>query len=407
MEPICFERGFGSRIYDLDGNGYIDYILALGPLILGHCPLKVVEAVKNQTELGSIFGAAAAGEERLAKMVCNFLPSVDLVSFTNSASEAVHMALRLARAFTGKTKIVKFEGCYHGWVEDVMYSIHPESPKIMGPENNPQPVPESMGLSESIQANIIIAPWNQPDVLEKIFRRQGNEIAAIIIEPIPANNGVIPPHTGFLEFLRELTLLYETVFIFDETITGFRVNLGGAQAYYNIRPDLTIFGKAVGGGYPIAGFGGNKEVMDFITRGEVIRMGTYNSNSICVAAATAVLEELSRDNSMAINRMIATGERLIEGLREIFAAHNFPLNIQGLGPLFSTFFSDEPINTYRDTFKVNSGLYQRFWSSLLKKGVRIIYSSRATWLLSAAHTKEDIEETLQKVEDTLEELKKR
>ena len=397
--PICFERGAGSRIFDLDGNEYIDYILALGPLLLGHCPAPVVEAVRKQLEKGTIFGSAAAGEEQLAESVCQALPSVELVRFSNSSSEAVHMALRLAKAFTSRTKILKFEGGYHGWIEDINVSVRPKPGSDMGLPEAPNPLPESPGQSRRILKDVLIAPFNRPEAVEEIFARHGHEIAALILEPIPANNGVMPPQEGFLETLRRLTRQHSSLLIFDETITGFRVGLGGAQEYYNVLPDLTVFGKGLGGGYPIAGFGGTREIMELIAQKKIPHGGTYNSNSLCVAAANAVMAELRRDGGAVFERMTALGKQLMDGLREVFSRHGIPVTTQGPGPFFSAYLTEAPIETYRDVFVLDDELYQRFWIGLLEQGVRILGTSRALWLLSAAHTAEDVETTLERVDE--------
>jgi glutamate-1-semialdehyde 2,1-aminomutase len=405
MDPICFVRGMGSRIFDVDGNEYIDYVLGLGPLILGHCPAMVIEAVKKQLDFGSLFGGAAVGEEVLAKMVCECFPSVDLVSFTNSASEACHMVVRIARAFTGKTKILKFEGCYHGWIDDLMVSVHPDFLGAMGLEKAPQPVLEGPGQSKGILSDVLIAPFNRFDVVEKIFQRCGNEIAALILEPIPANNGVILPEKGFLEFLRKLTKQYESLLIFDEAITGFRVALGGAQACYNVMPDLTVFGKAVGGGYPIAGFGGTKEVMDLVAEKRVGRAGTYNSNSLCVAAAIATLQELSKDEGAAIRKITDLGKKMMQGIGEIFLNRGIRMMMQGPGSFFSALFTDKPVRTYRDCFRFNHELYSRFWKGLLGEGVRIWGTPRSLWFLSAAHTEKDVDLTLDRIQKVVLKLR--
>jgi glutamate-1-semialdehyde 2,1-aminomutase len=391
---------------DIDGNEYIDYVCALGPLILGHCPPRVVRAVREQAGLGSIFASSAVGEDVLSRMVCDCIPSVDLVSFTSSASEACHMAVRLSRAFTGKSKILKFEGGYHGWMEDLLFSIHPDKLSVMGSEDNPQPVPDSLGLSRSAISEIVIASWNRPEALEEIFRRHGHEIAGLILEPLPANNGIMPPIEGFLELLRSLTRQHEVLLIFDETITSFRIGLGGAQAHYDVMPDLTVFGKGVGGGYPIAGFGGSKEIMDLIAARKVGRFGTYNSNSLCVAASIAVLEELTEGNGAKLDDLNSVGTRLMEGLEDAFREQGFPVQVQGAGAVFSTFFTDRPVETYRDCLRIDTELYYRFWLGLLDRGIRIMCDDRGMWFLSTAHTDKDIEETVEKVKDTLEEMKK-
>lgn len=404
IAPICFLRGSGSRMFDIDGNEFIDYITALGPLILGHCPPPVIHAVKKQLELGSLFGAAAEAEVRLAKMIQDFFPSIDLVSFHNSSSEAVHLALRVARAFTGKDKILKFEGCYHGWIDDELISVHPQFEGAMGLEKSPNPVRESPGQLKCLLDNTFVATFNRPDVIERIFQRHGNEIAAVILEPIPANNGVILPDEGFLEMLSELAKDHESLIIYDETITGLRLPGGSAAAYFNQKPDLTVFGKGLGGGYPIAGFGGTKEIMDLLAEKRVNRMGTFNSNQISVAAAIAVLEELSKDDMAAIKKITETGRRLMQGMDDIFSGHGIPVLMQGPGSFFSALFTDRAVRSYRDTFLINGDLYHRFWLGLLNRGVRIWATPRSLWFVSAAHSDEDVDVTLERISDGVAKL---
>lgn len=404
MSPIFFERGKGSRIFDVDGNEYIDYILAWGPLLLGHCPQPVVEAVRKQLDLGTMFGSEVAEEATLSRMVCDCIPSVELVRFTNSASEAVHMALRLARAYTGKCKIAKFEGAYHGWFDNILISIHPEAERA-GMERKPLPILEMPGQAASVLSDICIVPWNRLDIVEKTLAKHSNQIAALIVEPIMCNNGVIPPASGFLEGLREITTKHEVVMIFDETITGFRVSLGGAQAYYNVIPDMTVFGKGMGGGYPIAGFGGKKAIMNLVAQGKVRHQGTYNANPLCIVAALATLRELSKDRGAIYKRITELGKKLMGGIEEIFRENKLPVTLQGPGPLFSALFTDTPVVSYRDTFRLNSQLYSRFWVALLDRGVRIWQSARGLWYLSAAHTEEDIDSTLDTITKVAKGLK--
>lgn len=404
--PIYFERGMGSKIYDADGNEYIDYVLGMGPLILGHCPSAVVEAVKKQLDMGTIFASSIPQELDLSRKVCECFPSVELVRFTNSGSEAVHMALRLARAYTGKSKILKFEGAYHGWFDDILVSVHPDSLNMAGLEDSPYRTLETPGQSESVLQDILIAPWNQPDVIDRVVRRHGNEIAAIIAEPILANNAVIPPNNGFLEALREITEKNEIILIFDEIITGFRIALGGAQEYYNVKPDLTVFGKGMGGGYPIAGFGGKKGIMNLVAEARVGHSGTYNSNPLCVAAAVATLNELTKDHGTVISRITEIGKKLMRGIKEILLQNDLPVVLQGPGSFFSVLFTNKPVVSYRDTFGLNGTLYSKFSLALLDKGIRIWPSARALWYLSAAHTEEDIEFTLGAIKSVIKDLKK-
>jgi len=403
LHPLCFERGAGSRIFDIDGNEYIDYVLAIGSLILGHCPEPVAQAVKKQLDSGSMFGAAAVGEDVLARLLCERMPSVDLLSFTNSASEAVHMALRLARAFTGKTKYLKFEGCYHGWIDDEMVSVHSTPSGVNTIDHDPQPILEGPG--QIMRADdVCVAPFNSLEGVERVLQRKGHEIAALIVEPIPCTNGVIPPEPGFLQGLRDLSDKYECLLIFDETVTGFRLVSGSAQAFYGVRPDLTVLGKAIGGGYPIAAFGGSNEVMELIANQKVGRAGTYNSNSLCVAAATAVVTEVFKDDGAALKRLTSLGQALMKGLEQLFAERGLPVTIQGPGGLFSAFFTDRPVRDYRDTFRTNEALFRRYWLGLTARGVRLWATTRSVWFVSAAHAQEDVDLTLEKVSDTLHEV---
>ena len=405
IPPLAFNKGKGSRVYDVDGNAYIDYIIAWGPLILGHSPPSVIEAVKRQLELGTIFGSTAPEEAILARMVCEYLPSVDLVRFTNSGSEAAHMTLRLARAYTGKYKIVKFEGAYHGWFDNVLISSNPDSKNLIGLINAPRPVIEQPGIPKSVLDDILIVPWNNPGIVEKTIQRHSDDIAAVIVEPIMCNCGVIPPQNGFLESLRSITQKNDIVLIFDETITGFRIALNGAQGYYNIYPDLTVFGKGIGAGFPIAGFGGKKEIMELIADGRVRHQGTYNANSLCTVAAIATLKELSKEDGIVYKRMSDLGEKLMNGIEEIFSQNNIPVVVQGPGPFFSSFFTNKPINSYRDTFGLDTARYSKFWLALVDYGIRIWTSARGQWYLSAAHTEEDIQTTLDAIGKVAKNLK--
>jgi glutamate-1-semialdehyde 2,1-aminomutase len=398
MTPTYFVRGQGARIWDADDNEFIDYILAWGPLILGHCHPVVTAAARKQIEAGTIFGSSIPEEIELARLVCKYLRSVELVRFTNSASEAVHMCLRLARAHTGKSKIIKFEGAYHGWFDDVLISSHPDSLKAAGLEVAPYPLLETGGQNRRVLDDIIVLPFNRLDAVEKSLTRHAHETAAIILEPYMCNNGVIPPKEGFLEGLREMCTHYDIALIFDETITGFRIGIEGAQGKLGVYPDLTVFGKGVGGGYPIAGFGGRKKIMELVAQGKVGHYGTYNSNSLCVAAALATLSELSKEDGRVFDYITTTALELMNGLKAILKKHGIPAKIQGPGPFFSILFTDRPVENVRDTFRIDKELYSRFWQSLFHRGIRIWPSARGLWYLSAAHSKEEIQETLASVE---------
>jgi len=403
--PLFFERGQGSRFWDVDGNEYIDYVLGFGPLILGHCPRPVIEAVKAQLEEGSTFGAPYRKQLELAKLVTEIIPAIKLVRFNNSGSEAVHAVLRLARGYTGKQKIVKFEGHYHGWFDNVYISHTPDNLAALGPATSPNAVLMTGGQVPSVLQDVIVLPWNNLEVVERTIRARRDEIAAIILEPIVANCGVIMPQQGYLEGLRRITAESGVLLIFDEVITGFRTALGGAQAYYDVIPDLSTFAKAAAGGYPISGFGGRREIMDLIATWKVAHAGTLNANGVVVSAALATIKELSRDNGAVYERMRRLGQRLIAGIGEIAERSGIPMVIQGPGTFFGAVFCDQPIVDYRSTFALNKQRAVRFAEELLMRGIYGFPRGRGLWYLSAAHTDADIDQTLQAVEDVMPLLK--
>ena len=286
--PISFDHGKGARFWDVDGNEYLDFVLAYGPLIHGHCPPKILDAVRKQMEKGTMCGQPTELGVRTAEKIKQVVPNADFVRFSNTGTEATMHAIRIARGFTGKDKIVKFEGGYHGVHDYALVSIH----QVAGSELAPTTVPESLGIPEGTLRNIIILPWNDLGALEKTIRRRSNEIAAVITEPVSMNYGVVPPEEGYLKGIRELTEDYGIVMILDEVVTGFRLALGGAQEYFNLRADLATFSKALGAGFPIAAITGRKEIMEMIRPGAITHMGTYNENPLCVAAAYASIIEL-------------------------------------------------------------------------------------------------------------------
>ncbi|RPI55641.1 MAG: aminotransferase class III-fold pyridoxal phosphate-dependent enzyme [Chloroflexi bacterium] len=402
--PIFMDHGQGSHVFDVDGNEYIDYLLAYGPLILGHCPRAVVEAVGDQLERGTAFGTPHAVEIELSKLICSQMPAVELVRYNSTGSEAVQSVLRLARAYTGKNKIVKFEGHYHGCLDNVYISHLPEAQSMIGLENAPWAVLGSPGQSPSVLQDVIVLPWNNLDIVDKTVRQCKHEIAAILTEPVMSNCGVIPPNPGYLEGLRQIATDNDVLLIFDEVITAFRIDLHGAQGYYGVTPDLCTMAKAMGGGYPISAFGGKQEIMQLLADRKVVHDGTYNSNGLVCAAALATLSELSRDNGAVYARMRALGTKLMNGLAEIAARNGVPLRIQGFGTFFGTVFIDRPITNFRQSFFQDKGRYPIFRRELFSRGVQIFASDKGLWYLSAAHTDADIDHTLEIVEEVMPKL---
>jgi glutamate-1-semialdehyde 2,1-aminomutase len=399
--PLFFDRGLGSHFWDVDGNEFIDYVLGFGPLILGHCPRPVIEAVQAQLELGSTFGAPYQKQIELSKLIAEILPAAEVVRYNNSGTEAVQGALRLARAYTGKDKIVKFEGHYHGWLDNVYISNTLGTEAVLGPANSPNPVLGTGGQVSSVVQDVIVLPWNDLDIVDRTLSSRKNEIAAVITEPIMANCGVIMPKPGYLEGLRRITQENGILLIFDEVITGFRASLGGAQAYYGVIPDIVTFAKAVGGGYPISGFGARRELMDLVANGTVGHGGTLNANGIVVSAAVATLKELARDNGAVYDRMRTCGQQLMKGIAEIASSEGIPMVIQGPGTFFAAVFCDKPVTDFRCTSAINGQRAVRFAEELMKRGIYIFPKGRGLWYLSAAHTEDDIDSTLVVIEEVM------
>jgi glutamate-1-semialdehyde 2,1-aminomutase len=386
--PLFFEYGAGSRVFDVDGNGYWDYGLAWGPLIVGHSHPKVVEAVQRQAGRALTFGAQHDLEFEVSELLNRTIPCADLVCFANSGTEIVQVALRLARAITGRTKYLKFEGHYHGWSDEALVAYHPQSTDSL---ERPSPV----GAGQLPHDNVIVAEWNNRQHVERIFAERGHEISAIICEPLLANSGCIPPAPGFLEFLREISTRQNALLIFDEVITGFRVDLGGAQSRWGVIPDLATYAKAVGGGVPLSVLAGRAEFMERIVSGEVVHAGTLNGNPLCLAAARATIELLAADNGSIYQTLRARADRLREGIASTLNETGLPIAVSGDGPVFQVSFMDKPAKNYRETLQARSSLYSDFALGLLDNGVLVLPDGR--WYVSAVHTDEDIDRTLEAV----------
>lgn len=393
-EPLFIDKGVGSHVIDIDGNEYIDYVIAYGPLILGHCPKVVTEAVSAQLTKGTMFGASCELEFLVSEKVTELVPCIDLVRFTCSGSEAIHFVLRLARAYTGRPKVIKFEGHFHGWHDNIYVSVTPSPP--MGLPNAPWRIRGAAGQPENVVDNLIILPWNDLDAVERTLRDRGHEIGAVIAEPMMFSNGGIGPQEGYLAALREVTRRHGVVLIFDEIVTGFRLALGGAQEYFGVTPDLCVFGKAFAAGYPISGFGGRREIMELVATNDVPHLGTFNSNPLCLAAALATLEELSRDGGHVMRYISDIGAKLRTGLNDLFREHGFPMSADGSDPIFVLNSPVLELRNYRDFLKVDSEFVHRFYEMMFDEG--IWFMRRGNMMLSAAHTEEDIKQTLQAAE---------
>jgi len=400
---LFFDHGNGSRIYDVDGNEYIDYVLGQGPVILGHCPPAVVKGVQRALERGQLYAGQHELEIVLSEKLQEIIPCAELVRYGNSGSEAVHAALRVARAYTGRDMVVKFEGHYSGWFDNLLISVHPPL-DLAGPRESPRPVPGSMGQAKSALADTIVLPWNDLEVLKKAIERDGNNIAAVIMEPVMCNTGCILPLEGYLEGVREICDRHGIVLIFDEIITGFRVGLSGAQGHFGVVPDLATFGKAIANGFPVSCLAGKRKPMELIAEGRVNHSGTYNSNVTAMAAAVATITELEKDGGKVLRHITKLGRSLMEGLVDRFESKSRrKALIQGLGPMFHlAFTSRDSIVDYRVFQDCDMKAYWRFVEVLLDEGIRVI--PRGLWYLSAAHTEEDIKLTLQAVERALDRM---
>jgi glutamate-1-semialdehyde 2,1-aminomutase len=396
-EPLVFEYGQGSRVFDIDGNEYIDLLCAYGPLILGHAPKVVNDAVIAQIAKGTTYGASCELEYMAAEAVARLVPCIDLLRFSCSGSEAAHNVVRLARAYTGRDKIVKFEGHFHGTIDDLYISVKPSPP--IGLPHAPWKIRQTPGQPENVTENIIILSWNDLEILEKTFKHSAHEIAAVIMEPVMCNNGGILPQEGYLAGVREITKKYDVLLIFDEVLTGFRLALGGTQEYFGVTPDLCLFAKAVGGGYPVSGFGGHRDIMELVATNEVPQYGTYNASPLSLAAVVATLQELTKDNGKAIRCASEIGAKIRAGLKNLFQKYDFPMKTEGLDTCFVLVSPVVELRNYRDFLKLDFNVIHRFHAEMLSRGV--LYMQRGNMLTSAVHTEEDVAQTLEAAEKVI------
>jgi glutamate-1-semialdehyde 2,1-aminomutase len=391
--PIFIDHGTGAHVVDADGNRYVDYLLGLGPMLLGHRPPKITKAVIEAIEKkGTMFALPASDETRLARKIIAAVPSLQQLRLCNTGTEAVLYAVRLARAFTGRNKVIRFEGMYHGFSDGVYWSKHPR-PELAGSDAHPVPVPQGPGMPKGIEQSLIILPWNDVEALRDAIAREGADIAAVLTEPVMCNTGCILPEPGYLEAMRELTASRGIVLIFDEVITGFRLSLAGAQGHYGITPDLSIFAKGVGGGFPVAAMGGRRDIMALVAEGKVSMAGTYSANTIAVAAANAAMDELATPG--LYDGLCERSRALTEGLSRILKDARLPAFVVGVGPVLQVWFSKHPIRNYRDAaHHADHEMFRRWWEGMLDRGILFHPGAYENLFLSFAHTQDDIEETL-------------
>ncbi|NUN97652.1 MAG: aminotransferase class III-fold pyridoxal phosphate-dependent enzyme, partial [Candidatus Omnitrophica bacterium] len=397
--PHFFMRGSGSHVWDADGNEYIDYILGMGPLILGHSPATVIEAVTRQLQDGLLFATPTDLEIEVAESLKALVPCAEKVRFGTSGSEAVHAALRLARAATGRPRILRFEGHYHGWLDNIAWE------GAGGNGGGALKPSAAKGQIRSDSEGLLILPWNDLEAVGDLFRRKGSSIAAVILEPVMASCGAIPPTNGFLAGLHELCARHGSVLIFDEVVTGFRLALGGAQEFFGVTPDLAVFGKALGAGIPISAVAGGERVMRHWGEASPILAGTHSANPVSLAAARATLETLSADGGKLLLGMRETAAQLRSGLEALREQTSLPLTIRGVGPLLNVSFvprDSSPITDHRSYLQTDFALTARLFDSLRARGVHVGHDGR--WFLSSTHTDEDIQRTLAAMQSSLEEL---
>ncbi len=389
-DPVFFKKAKGAYVYDEDGNQYIDYVASWGPMIVGHAHPDVLKSVQDTMQNGLSFGAPTELETQMADKVCELVPSMDMVRMVSSGTEATMSALRLARGYTGRDKIVKFEGCYHGHADSLLIKAG-SGALTLG-------VPTSPGVPAALAEHTITLSYNKIEEVRKVFKELGDQIACIIVEPVAGNMNCIPPVPGFLEGLREICDEYGSVLILDEVMTGFRVSLGGAQGYYNIKPDLTTLGKVIGGGMPVGAFGGKREIMEHIAPlGPVYQAGTLSGNPVAMAAGLATLNIISQDGFY--ESLTKQTTKLVEGLKERAAKANIPLTTNQAGAMFGFFFTEEKeITTFEQVSACDAERFKKFYHGMLEEGVYLAPSAYETGFVSSMHSDEDIEKTLNAAE---------
>jgi glutamate-1-semialdehyde 2,1-aminomutase len=396
FKPYPFFTAYakGSKLYDVDGNVYIDYCLAYGPLILGHAHPRIIEAVKEQLEKGTMYGTPTEGEVKLAELIIDAVPCVEMIRLVNTGTEATMHAIRAARGYTGRDKIVKFEGCYHGAHDYVLVKA--------GSGVTTFGAPTSLGVPEDTVRNTIVLPFNDLESFEKAIQQNRDEIAAVIIEPVIGNAGVILPKDGYLQEIRKITEEEGIVLIFDEVITGFRLALGGAQEYYGVIPDMATLGKIIGGGFPIAAYGGKREIMELVSPlGKIYQASTFSGNPISVTAGLTTLNILLENKDAIYESLERAGNKIKRGLLDIVEDVGITAQINGIASMFQIFFTDHPVLNYEDARRSDKDRFMQYQRQLMKRGVFIPPSQFETCFISTAHTDEDLTKTLEAMESAI------
>ncbi|MGP4074558.1 glutamate-1-semialdehyde 2,1-aminomutase [Halobacillus sp. K22] len=388
MDPIFMEKGQGSKLYDLDGNEFIDYVLSFGPLILGHADEKVVESLKKVTEQGTSFGTPTEIENHLAELVIERVPSIEMLRMVNSGTEATMSALRVARGYTGRDKILKFEGNYHGHGDSLLIKAG-SGVATLG-------LPDSPGVPASIAQNTITVPYNDSESVRYVFEQYGDDLAAVIIEPVSGNMGVVPPKDGFLQELRELTEDNGTVLIFDEVMTGFRVGYHSAQGHFGVTPDMTCLGKVIGGGLPVGAYGGKRSIMERVAPvGDIYQAGTLSGNPLAMTAGYETVSSMTEETYKGINQKV---DRLIEGYEKAAKANNIPLTVNRAGSMVGFFFTDDPVVDFATANASDLEMFTRYYQGMIEEGIYLPPSQFEGLFLSTKHTEQDIEKTIRAAE---------
>ncbi len=386
QKPVFIAKASGSKIYDIDGNAYIDYVGSWGPMILGHAHPAVVKAIRNAVKKGASFGAPTLAETALAKKICAACPSIEKLRLVSSGTEAVMTAIRLARAYTRRDLIIKMAGCYHGHSDSLLVAA--------GSGLAEQSIPSSAGIPPAVANLTVVIPYNDVGAVKNAFQTHKGKIAAVLSEPVAANMGVVPPADGFLQGLRDLCDAEKAVLIFDEVITGFRVAIGGAQELYGVKADVTCLGKIIGGGLPLAALGGQARIMDMLApAGPVYQAGTLSGNPIATAAANATLDILAKGD--CYKKLEAKSAMLADGLKESAKKQNVPIIINRVGSLLSCFFTNRPVRNFEDVKSTNIRRFKSFFARMLTRGIYIAPSAYEAMFVSLAHSKADIEKTIE------------
>lgn len=395
LTPVFIEKASGSIVQDIDGQSYIDYIGSWGPLIVGHAHPEVIAAIKEAADLGTSYGAPTELETLMAELVCERVPSIEMVRMVNSGTEATMSALRLARGYTGRSKIVKFSGCYHGHADSLLIKAG-SGVATLG-------LPDSPGVPENVAAQTLTVPYNDLPSVELAFERYGEDIAAVIVEPVAGNMGVVPPKPGFLEGLRQITERYGSLLIFDEVMTGFRVHKNCAQGLYNITPDLTCLGKIIGGGLPVGAYGGKREIMEHIApSGPIYQAGTLSGNPLAMAAGYKTLQLLGEPG--IYEELERKSARLEEGLKKNCEEFSIPSTINRVGSMLCPFFTDQDVVDYDTALTSDLERFKTYFAAMLNQGVLIAPSQFEGMFVSTAHTDEDIERTIEAHREALKTL---